>query len=164
MIEIEESGMQFGPFDESEIFYIESSELFKSIKNAKTVEFILRGTDRLKFVEAKSSSPQNKPDTKMNFDSYIRDISDKFLHSLNLYCSAILERHQESNDIPADFTTIDHSKIKILFLLIIKKSELDWLPPVNEALIKELSPYRSIWNLEVAVLNEEMAREHKLIR
>lgn len=49
MIEIEESGMKFGPFECSHVFQIEKSELYKNLHNIKTVEFILENNNKFQF-------------------------------------------------------------------------------------------------------------------
>ena len=85
MIEIEESGMKFGPFEYSHIFQIEKSKLYKNLHNVRTVEFILENNNKLQFIEAKSSSPKPVPDNLVRFEEFIDEISQKFLHSLNLY-------------------------------------------------------------------------------
>ena len=50
MIEIEESGMKFGPFEFSHVFQIEKSKLYKNLHNIKTVEFILENNNKFKFI------------------------------------------------------------------------------------------------------------------
>lgn len=49
IIEIEESGMKFGPFECSHVFQIEKSKLYKNLHNIKTVEFILENNNKLQF-------------------------------------------------------------------------------------------------------------------
>ncbi|NRV99310.1 hypothetical protein DFH65_000001, partial [Clostridium beijerinckii] len=59
MIEISESGMIFGVYEDDRVFRIEISKLHDKIGNRiKVVEFILmRKQNELDFIEAKSSSP-----------------------------------------------------------------------------------------------------------
>ena len=59
MITINESGMTFGPFEESCVFKIESSQLYQNVQKneVKTVEFVLKESGQQSIVEAKSSSP-----------------------------------------------------------------------------------------------------------
>lgn len=164
MITIKESGMEFGPFDESQVYHIEKSQLYKKTQNVKTVEFILNiGTNSLQFVEAKSGSPRPVPDNNVSFENFICEISEKFLHSLNLYYSAILKRHESNNDIPNRFKNLNNEGLAIKFLLVIKGHQLEWLPPIREALNQKLISYGSIWNFEIAVINDDMALKHRLI-
>lgn len=164
MITISESGMVFGPFDETQVYHIEKSRLYNGINNVKTVEFILElGGQTLQFVEAKSSSPRPTPDNNVDFDDFIVEISEKFLHSLNLYYSAILKRHEETNDIPNGFEKLNNENLSIKFLLVIKGHKIDWLPPICDALNRKMISYESIWNFEIAVINDDMALKRRLI-
>ena len=59
-VTIEESGMNFGPFSEDQIFYVEKSNIYNKLQNGLPVaEFMLIQSDKnlLLVVEAKSSSP-----------------------------------------------------------------------------------------------------------
>ena len=52
MKSIHESGVVFGPYDEKDLFYIEKSNLYESLRaGAKTVEFIRRTKTGVLFVE-----------------------------------------------------------------------------------------------------------------
>lgn len=165
MITIYESGMRFGPFSESDIYYIEKSQLYQGISNSKTVEFILaRRENSLYFVEAKSSSPRPTAENAVPFDVFIDEITDKFIHSLNLYYAGILKRHEVNNDIPDEFQEMEHATTNIKFLLIIKGHNIEWLPPIQEALIRKMMSYSSIWKFQIAVINDKMAVSKGLIR
>lgn len=165
MITINESGMSFGPFDDSCVFWAEKSKLYKKVgKNkVKTVEFVLAEDNKLQFLEAKSSSPKPTRDSTTKFDDFINEIFLKFLHSINLYYSGILGRHETSNDIPEEIKGIDNQEISIKFILVIKGHEIDWLPPIQEALDQKMVPISAIWNSNVAVINDTMAEKYKLI-
>lgn len=97
MIQINESDMLFGDFEEESVFQIENSKLHKNVGNGiKVVEFILLSIENeLSFIEAKSSSPKPVKDNIIRFNEFINEISDKFIHSFNLYYSAILQRCKE---------------------------------------------------------------------
>ncbi|MBR9648879.1 hypothetical protein [Clostridium tyrobutyricum] len=60
MVEIRESNMIFGDFEENKIFRIEKSKLHNKIgAGIKVVEFVLlRNVNELNFIETKSSSPR----------------------------------------------------------------------------------------------------------
>lgn len=168
MIEIKESNMVFGPFEESHFFYLEQSKLYKSVgENVKTVEFLYsRDFSAVSFVEAKSSSPRQAahPQAGDALDEYITDVTNKFLHSFSLYCSALMGRHESSNDIPEGLLHIDASLVKYKFFLVIHGDKGLELAHVREALIKKLRPYRKIWDLKIFVFNDSMAQEYHLVK
>ncbi|MDO4266288.1 MAG: hypothetical protein Q4C63_07520 [Eubacteriales bacterium] len=166
MIRIDESGMSFGPFDDSCIFWVEKSQLYNKVQNkeVKSVEFILAENNKLQFVEAKSSSPRPTLDNKIKFEDFINEIALKFLHSINLYYSGILRRHEEINDIPDKIKIMDNSQVSIRCILVIKGHEIEWLPPIQVALNRKMISISSIWNFEIAVMNDSMAeKSYKLI-
>lgn len=55
---ITESEMNFGEYDEADLFYIEDSKIYKDLGSGiKTVEFILKYNEKsIIFLEAKKSS------------------------------------------------------------------------------------------------------------
>lgn len=166
MVEINESNMVFGEFEEDKVFQIEKSIIHNKIGNGiKVVEFILlKNTNELNFIEAKSSSPRPTKDNIIRFDEFIGEISDKFIHSFNLYYSAILKRNENYSEINNKFFQLDNSKLKLKFILVIKNHEIDWLMPISEALKKNLSYHNTIWKSEIVVINEEIAKKHQLIK
>lgn len=166
MVEINESNMVFGEFEEDKVFQIEKSKIHNKIGNGiKVVEFILlKNTNELNFIEAKSSSPRPTKDNLIRFDEFIGEISDKFIHSFNLYYSAILKRNENYLEINNNFFQLDNSYLKLKFILVIKNHEIDWLMPISEALKKNLSYHNTIWKSEIVVINEEIAKKHQLIK
>ena len=165
MIIIKESEMEFGPFEENEVFQIEKSNLYKAMRNTKVVVFILQKESALLyFVEAKSSSPRPVPDNKDKFDEFITEIVEKFLHSINLCHAALFKRHENANDMPESIKDIDASQMKIVFVLVINGHSIDWLPPLQVALERRLQAYSSIWDVNVAVLNDSLDQERHLVR
>ena len=167
MIPISESGMDFVPYPEDCVFHMEQSQLYASVRESgvKSVEFMWKKNPMmLQFVEAKSSSPQPTAGNSLRFDDFIGEVADKFLHSLNLYCSAVLGRHSAVCDLPEAFCGLDADCPAILFLLVINGHRIEWLPPIREALFRKLRSYRAIWGIEIAVLNHKLAAEKGLIR
>ena len=49
------------------------------------------------------------------------------------------------------------------FVLVIPTHKIDWLGALNDTLKKQLRKTISMWNIGIAVMNEELAREHGLI-
>ena len=54
-------------------------------------------------------------------------------------------------------------KVEIKFVLVIHGHEKEWLAPLREALIRNMSAYLKIWKSAVVVLNDEMAKRYNLI-
>ena len=166
-----ESGMRFGLYSEEHCFHIEKSDLYQKIReNVKIAEFLLyRGIKDNQpivwIVEAKSSSPQ--PSNQLNFDNFIQEIQEKFFNTLLLYISIKLKRHDIPHQFSNLFQDIDLKKTNFCFILVIKGHKEAWLPPLQDALTKELRPIVKIWNLPptaVVVLNDILAQELELIQ
>lgn len=166
MIQINESNMIFGDFEEDRVFQIENSKLHKNIGNGiKVVEFILLSKENeLSFIEAKSSSPKPIKDNIIRFNEFINEISDKFIHSFNLYYSAILQRCKECEELNLNFVNLDNSQINFKFILVIKGHRTEWLMPLSDALKESLSYHNTIWKSKVIVFNDELAKKYKLIK
>lgn len=164
MIQIEESGMLF-EFEEQKVYKVENSVLHKGLGNGvKTVEFIvsLKEND-FAFVEAKSSSPRPTKENEEKFDEFIRDIADKFVHSFNMFLSAFLHRKSDEA-ISQSLLSMDSQQASFKFILIIKGHQIEWLQPLNDAFEKYLLYHQKIWNTKIILLNEELAREFKLVK
>lgn len=166
MVEICESNMIFGDFEEEKLFRIEESKLHNKIGNGiKVVEFILlKNENELDFIEAKSSSPRPTKENNIRFNEFIEEISDKFIHSFNLFISTILERNKDYGEINDNFYQMDNSKIKLKFILVIKGHEIEWLLPIWDALKKKLSYHNIIWKSEVIVMNDSIAEKYNLVK
>lgn len=163
-----ESGMTFGPYPEGDCFYIEKSETYQKIKEGvKIAEFLLlhsQDDSIVWIVEAKQSSP--RPETQPNFDDFLLEIQEKLTNALTLTVATCLKRHSTWGELPNSFQTLDLQKVDFRLILVINGHPKAWLPPLKEALKKELKPTIKTWNLSatsVVVLNDTMAREQKLI-
>lgn len=166
MVQINESNMIFGDFEEDKIFIIEKSKLHNKIGNGiKVVEFIfLRNKNELNFIEAKSSSPRPTKLNNIRFNEFINEISDKFIHSFNLFYSAILKRNKDYGEINNNFFELDNSQIKLKFIIVIKDHDIEWLLPISDALKKKLSYHNTIWKSEVIVMNDQIANRYNLVK
>ncbi|OPX87036.1 MAG: hypothetical protein A4E52_01440 [Pelotomaculum sp. PtaB.Bin013] len=164
IITIPESGMQFGPFDEVDIFRIEKSQLYKSLgENIKAVEFVLcQQMNTIYFIEAKSSSP--RPHNNEDFNKYILELHEKFAHSIDLFFPIILKRKEDiDGEMPRCFHEAEYARIAIKLILVINGHETGWLTPISDALKKRLKRQIRTWNLTVTVLNHQLAYENQLI-
>ncbi|MFC4161485.1 hypothetical protein [Chitinimonas lacunae] len=171
LVEIEESGMCFGPYPEELCFRIETSRVFRHIgSGVKMAEFLLlrqakSETPSLWIIEAKSSSP--RPASKQSFDEYIGEIRDKLANALTLAVSIRLGRHQAEDELPVGFHNIDWQNIKIRLILVIRGHQDAWLPPLKDALEKALNPCIRLWGLKppaVLVLNDQNAERQGLLK
>lgn len=110
---ITESEMNFGEFDESNLFHIENSKIYRNLGDGiKTVEFILKyKEDSIIFLEAKKSCPN-------------------------------AEKRHETEEKERKFEV--------------------WLVGPSAELKARLLQIRKIWNIEIMVLNEELAEKLSL--
>ena len=168
---ITESKMQFGAFDEKNLFHIEESRIYKNMGSGiKTVDFILKFNEQsIILLEAKESCPNaaNRFESKEKeekFEEYYSSITEKFISSFQIYLAAILEKFSDDSEIGFELQNIKTLKlIKIRCILVIKNANEDWLAGPMAELRNRLFTYRKIWGIEVVVLNEELAREYHLV-
>ena len=160
MVSVKESGMVFGPYPKNSIFEIEHSDEYIALGDGlKAVEFIYRPKkNSLFFVEAKSSSP--RPET-LDFDEYIKDISEKFVNSFNYWMSVRAGRRK--GDFSNALLKDEIADQRYVFVLVINGHEISWLPPVMEGLKRKLRAEIKIWNQDVVVYNDTLALEKGLI-
>ena len=159
---ITESEMNFGKFDETDLFHIENSKIYKALGSGiKTVEIV--------FLEAKKSCPNaaNRNESKekeQKFEEYYSSITEKFIASLQIYLAAILDKFQNSEEVGDRLRTVNSMKdIQLKFILVVKNAEdITWLAGPLAELKARLLQIRKIWGVEIAVLNEELAGEYKL--
>ena len=168
---ITESEMNFGKFDEADLFHIENSNIYKKLGSGiKTVEFILKYDENsIIFLEAKKSCPNaanryESEEKEQKFEEYYSSITEKFIASLQIYLAAILDKYQDVSEVGDRLRTMDSMKnIQLKFILVVKNAEdITWLAGPLAELKARLLQLRKIWGVEVAVLNEELAREYSL--
>lgn len=169
---ITESEMNFGKFDEENLFHIEDSKIYKDLGSGiKTVEFILKWKkNEILFLEAKTTCPNsaNKNESMektQKFEEYYSEITEKFIDSLQMYLAAVMGRYQDLAEIGAELRSVDSMKeIRLKFILVVKNAkDITWLAGPLAELKARLLQVRKIWGVEVAVLNEELAKENKLM-
>ena len=163
--------MNFGKFDETDLFHIENSKTYKALGSGiKTVEFVLKYDENsIVFLEAKKSCPNaaNRNELKekeQKFEEYYSSITEKFIASLQIYLAAILDKFQNSEEVGDRLRTVNSMKdIQLKFILVVKNAEdITWLAGPLAELKARLLQIRKIWGVEIAVLNEELAGEYKL--
>ena len=167
---IEESDMTFCFRDSDIVYHIEQSRQYQDRlrgKGLKICEFIMRRDEFLYLVEAKRTCPNSSKreidgGVTMQVQKYIGDIKAKMADSLALY-SAILLKKQSQDDVPAAMLVPDLSGTKIRLLLIVKNAEKKWLVPLQDKLRAELRKECRLWNAELWVLNEEIAKSKHFV-
>ena len=164
MVEITESKMVFGPYSEDDVFEIEKSELNQMAGDGiSTVEFMLvRDISKVLFIEAKSSTPRESTD-KDRFEAFITEIREKFIHSFELYQALRCQRYETSAQVGNNLKSMDWKQSEIKFVFVIHGHQKEWLPPIREALLKEMESFSKIWKSDIIVLNDEMAMKRNLI-
>jgi hypothetical protein len=152
-----ESGMTFGPYSDDDFFYIEKSQMLKKCQGVKTVEFIFHPKKSLLyFVEAKSSSPKNA-------ELFAKEIAQKFTDSFQLLMAGLLKRKIGDEDIGENIKNLNYQKINFRFFLIIQGHDELWLAPLKTEIEKNMRGFQTIWNSEVVVMNDDIAKRHGLI-
>lgn len=168
---IDESDMHFGNYNEEDVFYIEKSSQYQNklrSNGIKSCEFILNKSNKLYFVEAKTSCPNqieaNSPTDKIeNYNKYIAEITDKMRHSLALYANILLKRH-DTVDVPNNLLEADLSAKQIQLVLVVKNAKKKWLPPLKDKLNSELKHEAMIWKFaDFYVINEDQARSNHFV-
>ncbi len=173
---IEESGMKFGEYEESQIFHIEKSKQYKALNHglqtsgAATCEFVLLKDGILCFVEAKSSCPRtihedSTEESKEKYEDFVQQITRKMTDSIELYGTIILKRHEQSG-ISDEIRAAGLAGNKIRPILVINTQGAGWLPEpeLQDKLREKLDFVRNMWNTRpILVINDVKAREKKLI-
>ena len=169
---ITESEMNFGKFNEADLFHIEGSKIYRDLGSGiKTVEFILKyNKNSIVFLEAKKSCPnvnnQHESEEKeRKFEEYYFSITEKFVMSLQIYLAVILGKCQNTSEVGENLQLINEIKnMRLKFILVIKNAaDITWLAGPLAELNARLIQIRKIWGVEVVVLNEELAKEYKLM-
>lgn len=173
---IEESGMQFGEYDENQIFRIETSPQYtKSLRQnrIKSCEFILQRENRLYFFEAKSSCPRQivedippteREEKKKAYDKFVEEIVLKMRHSLSLYGNILLKRFPQ-DDVPNAMIN-PNLKDKSIYLILVINTHGAWEPEpeLEDDLNLHLNDVLKIWKIQrLLVINDQIAREKNFI-
>jgi len=171
LITIKESNMIFGEFDQDFCFEIEKSATYKKLQNyIKIADFLWlkpkKNKKQIWIIEAKESSPD--PKNKEKFEQSINDICEKMINSLMLTLAMCLKRHSDWQELPLEFQKLDLTTIQFKCILVIKGHEEKWLPPLQDALKKQLQAPIKTFALDingVVVINDEKAqKKYNLIK
>jgi len=166
-----ESGMYFIMEPREEICKIETTYLYGRVKNVgtKTVDYIrIRNLNQsnltLAWIEAKTTFAKPK---SSGFDAAIDDVVKKFVHSLELFASVMMNKILDDKSELEKFRHI-YETASFQMILVVKTHKYEWLSRVQDALQSKLTRHCKIWNIEpnkdILVFNEEGAAQHQLIR
>lgn len=163
-IHIEEFNVRFGPFDADDIFWLEKSDVYHRLGDGfSTVEFVIvNKSGKFLFVEAKSSSPRKYDGNEQRFDKFIADLVAKFEDSYQIFLSTVAGR-MTSAEMGQNLRRFSPASSQVRFILVIPHHKKDWLSPIRDELRKQLRKITRIWNIDVVVMNEEIARKYHLI-
>lgn len=164
-VTFEESGMQFGPFENKDVF---AAEKFSQKKHlvSKSVEFVLFRGKKAIFLEAKSSIPQSSDDINKKF---LPSIAEKLSDTLHLVASDYMKILSERDSLLDPLKGRNWEQLSINYYVVLKGMPKDQLPalhdmfnayPLLNKLKKIWSPNKSGW---VKVINDVKARDMGLI-
>lgn len=162
MVEVEESGITFGPFHETEFFAIESAVAQKRLasEGVCSVEFVVQHNNALIFLEAKSSIPREH-------EAFFAEIVKKFEHSVTVFANALLNRNDLHGDLPIGLAHTDCFLQQVKLFLVIKGVPEEYLPSMTDKLRSPLKELRKLWGIEyknIMFLNEERAVRYGLAK
>lgn len=165
MIEIAESGVIFGPFEEGSVFQIEKSEHLPTHVKPVEFAFVSPKNSALVLVEAKSSF--SRPENKTDFDKNIQEIYQKLVDSLTVLISTKVGRHDEiSNELPVLIRELEWGSLPIYLRLVIPTFQDSWLVPITDALrirLKHFLASLGVSELNFQVLNQRLATQQGLL-
>lgn len=164
---IPESDMKFGEYKEKQVFQIEECVQYTEKLRQHEVrccEFILLRSNKLYFVEAKSSYPDpigGIVKDEKQYDKDIREIAEKMRHSLELYANILLNRYSQDG-VSQEMKNVKELEMRLI--LVIKNADRSWIDPLHDIFRKELNAEMRIWKIpDFIILNEEMARKKHFI-
>lgn len=160
MVEIEESGIIFGPFNKADFFAIESAVQQKKLSSEgiSSVEFVVQQNNALIFLEAKSSIPREH-------EAFFTEIVKKFEHSITVFANALLNRNALHGDLPMGLAHTDCFLQQVKLFLVIRGVPENYLPNMTDKLRKPLTELRKLWGIEyknIVFLNKERAIQYGL--
>ena len=170
MLTLTESGMEFGPFNGSDVYHVEKCITYMSLNEpVKIAEFLLyrpgKRSDKILAIEAKTSAPN--PTNKGDYDSYVFDISEKLKNAFSLMWAVRFGRHGDyPTTFPEKFRQLNYSVAEFRFVVVVRNHQLDWLAPLQDSLKQTLAPFCRVWGIKgapIAVLNGDGAIHQKLV-
>lgn len=171
-MKITESGMEFGEYNEANVFRIEKSSPYKMIRSqgVSCCEFILLRNDKLFLIEAKASCPhaarsncptRTEPKNSERTEDFVRKITKKMRHTLEFYSSVLLKR-QPQNGL-TDLMREKGLQVKeINPVVVINTNGSGWKidPELQTKLQNAFKPESQIWKSRpIQIINDVTARK-----
>lgn len=165
-ISVEESGIRFGPFHESDIFFIEQSPAVHALgEHVKKVEFAVRmptrrGDRKTVFLEAKSTIPKER-------EVFFQGIRDKMLHSLAILTLALTGKHLYVRDeLPTELGAQHVINEQVDLILVVPNAPDQYLYDMTDKFRTVLQGDIRAWGISpqnVRVLNARTAVNYGVI-
>lgn len=153
-------------YDEQNAFRIEQAEIVRSQEEIKACEYFALINGRMVLIEAKSSSPH--PTSKTEFETYIDEISQKFIDTLLLFNALSIGRFGEieRNKLPNSIQNVTLGSVDYAIYLIIHGHKIEWMLPIQDELKIKLKHSLKLWkipDINVYAINHEEAKRIGLI-
>lgn len=160
-LQISESGVLFGDFEEDKVFQIESSKAVAELgEGISKVEFVLVQDEKILFLEAKSSMPRDTTE-------FFEEIKQKMLHSLVVWFASVAGRHKAiKNELVASLQGAYTLKKPISLILVVPKMPSAYCSPATDKFRKLLTIERKLWNIkdtDIRVVNTAQANKMGLV-
>lgn len=166
-VEITESGVTFGPYQDGDVYHIETCTEVSSLGDGiKRVEFIVKLDQiapkghRFALVEAKASIPRDT-------DAFFDDIAEKIERSLMLWAWGAIGRHEGINrQLPLAFKSNDWGLQRIELIVVVPQMPDAALAPSTEKFRSRLRGMARSAHISIGdiwVLNESRAKKRGLI-
>jgi hypothetical protein len=167
---ISESGLDFGPFQDSDLFHVEKSELYKKFKNKpKVAEFLVlhsTKTNQLLWIfEARTSNP--KSSNSEDYLNYESEILEKWRNTFDIFVSVRIGRNSDDNgEVGKNLIQSKLSSVRFVFLLVITNAKADWLIPISNSIKTKLFAFCKIYNIfpeHIIVLSGDEVKKTGLV-
>ncbi|WP_337157595.1 hypothetical protein [Pseudomonas putida] len=165
MIWIDEPGVRFGPFEDTNLYHIEQSPALAGLGDGiKKVEFVFSRPDvenpEVLFVEAKNTIPRETED-------FFGEIKQKMLDSLVLWMLGGVNRHEEIyRELPDILSGPEAFRRTISLILVVPGIPDDYLPTATDKFRRVMSKDCRVWKInlhKVWVVNLAHARKLGLV-
>ena len=88
------------------------------------------------------------------------------MDSLGIYTAAILKRYGNTSEIGENLSFVDLKDRKLTFALVVTNpaAQIEWLAPIKAEIEERLRRWMKIWDIDVVVLNQDLAKRWGLIQ
>ena len=88
------------------------------------------------------------------------------MDSLGIYTAALLKRYHDISEVGENLVFNDLKDVKLTFVLVVTNPEaqFEWLAPIRAELEERLRRWMKIWDIDVVVLNQDLAKHWGIIK